>query len=1117
MRNIFLGIIFLMLVQLMNAQTSSTFIPKVNNVPSSPEAALLGRFGDIPVGYYTGTANISIPLYTIKDGGIEIPITLSYHSSGIKVTDEATWVGLGWSLEPGGSIIQEVRGKPDQVDNFYNFSFPSSTQHLGGTGDEYPTFKGHLGGVGTVTYQTGDCLKQPYWDAWICNSATDAVSILNSLLANNGQPDIFSYNLPGYSGKYYINPETGSVILMDKKEQISVLGSNKIIGTDGTIYNFNASEETHATYDASGYTYRLTSIQCTDGSIINFTYADESYGTVLPSASVVLNPIVPGEDDQPRDFMNSSSGTKKRLIQIETSDTYINFIPEAREDLLVNTSNNLQRLKAIEIVSKATGKKIRSFQFSYSYFNPTSDNHGKRLKLDAVKEVGYSSDEVADTSKPPYTFNYDTSVNLPVKESKAVDFFGYYNGQVSNTTLIPDLRYFDFEHDSRYSLSNTTPPTPRFSYEYTGSNRYVDNTKAKAWILNKVAYPTGGYTEFEYEPHTFNNQFLPTIQQHNTAFTTKSKSVTNANYSEAQVHIPLNITQSCTLYFQNSFSHGFPLNNNTIISNIYSSTGGYLSAFVKLQKHLNGQTSDIKVWLPSNSGKTLSEFTSSGTVSITEQVAIAYEPGATYSVYVSFPQYSYTPDPNRPYMIPQTYMQVRYFDNTLINTSTSYGGGFRIKSVKNYSSSGTLISNKQITYTGGKLLNRFEPLDAMACYYSTNDVAPTAIPVMARLVVSIFSDDFGLNGGNPIGYSQVQEEELADSNTNGKKIFYYINEMNTNIKGVPYDPFAFGGLLQKEEVKDKLGVIVKDKTYTYTNFTTANFYGIKIRQHSLGPSDFQSAFDNSPLNVPISYKFSYLLYPISGNWVALTGTTTNEYLSGSTVTVSESYTYAPNGKQKNITTTYNAGNVKKVTYYYPGEISGAPAIENTMLYAKMTGVPVQTEYYNNDVLVNSQKSQYSTFNSKILPAYIFTKKGNEASLPFEQRVSMDYDNYGNIQQYTLTNGTPVVYLWGYNKTMPIAKIENATASQIQTALGNSSLSLSSYNESNFLAINSLRSALPNAMVTTYTYIPLIGVSSITDPKGDTITYEYDSFGRLKSVKDNFGKLLSENEYNYRPQ
>jgi len=53
------------------------------------------------------------------------------------------------------------------------------------------------------------------------------------------------------------------------------------------------------------------------------------------------------------------------------------------------------------------------------------------------------------------------------------------------------------------------------------------------------------------------------------------------------------------------------------------------------------------------------------------------------------------------------------------------------------------------------------------------------------------------------------------------------------------------------------------------------------------------------------------------------------------------------------------------------------------------------------------------------------------------------------------------------------------------------------------------------MVTTYTYIPLVGVSTITDPKGDKITYTYDAFNRLQSVKDKDGNILTENEYRYK--
>ena len=53
------------------------------------------------------------------------------------------------------------------------------------------------------------------------------------------------------------------------------------------------------------------------------------------------------------------------------------------------------------------------------------------------------------------------------------------------------------------------------------------------------------------------------------------------------------------------------------------------------------------------------------------------------------------------------------------------------------------------------------------------------------------------------------------------------------------------------------------------------------------------------------------------------------------------------------------------------------------------------------------------------------------------------------------------------------------------------------------------------MVTTYTYKPLVGISSITDPKGYITTYEYDELNRLKFVKDRDGNIISENIYKYK--
>ena len=69
--------------------------------PQSPTVAAMARQIEYPVSPYTGIPDISIPLYTITCGNINVPITLSYHASGIQASQESTRVGLGWSLNAG--------------------------------------------------------------------------------------------------------------------------------------------------------------------------------------------------------------------------------------------------------------------------------------------------------------------------------------------------------------------------------------------------------------------------------------------------------------------------------------------------------------------------------------------------------------------------------------------------------------------------------------------------------------------------------------------------------------------------------------------------------------------------------------------------------------------------------------------------------------------------------------------------------------------------------------------------------------------------------------------------------------------------------------------------------
>lgn len=94
-------------------------------IPPSPPVGALNKFGNYPIGYNTGTVEISVPLYSIPlDKRLSLDISLDYHSSGIKVNEVGGIAGLGWALSAGGYISREIRGLRDEISEagFYSYS-----------------------------------------------------------------------------------------------------------------------------------------------------------------------------------------------------------------------------------------------------------------------------------------------------------------------------------------------------------------------------------------------------------------------------------------------------------------------------------------------------------------------------------------------------------------------------------------------------------------------------------------------------------------------------------------------------------------------------------------------------------------------------------------------------------------------------------------------------------------------------------------------------------------------------------------------------------------------------------------------------------------------------------
>ena len=119
------------------------------------------------------------------------------------------------------------------------------------------------------------------------------------------------------------------------------------------------------------------------------------------------------------------------------------------------------------------------------------------------------------------------------------------------------------------------------------------------------------------------------------------------------------------------------------------------------------------------------------------------------------------------------------------------------------------------------------------------------------------------------------------------------------------------------------------------------------------------------------------------------------------------------------------------------------------------------------------------------------------------------DSHGNPLQID-TQGQPVkTFAWGYNYMCPVAEIAGASFSTVRDALsspqrsvldGIGSAATLSSSQLTFLS-DDLRALLPNALVSTYTHVPLIGIASSEDPSGRQMRYNYDWAGRLSDIRD----------------
>ncbi|MCD8406208.1 hypothetical protein LNI91_11715 [Tenacibaculum dicentrarchi] len=1113
MRKFILSGIVILLSTVFYAQELPTIIPP------SPEASALAKFTNVPVSHYTGLPNIEIPIHTIKQKGVQIPIRLSYHARGVKVAEIAPRTGTGWSLIYGGSISRQIRGMADDSDR------ESSYFSIADKFRNYPESE----------------------------KTRRAVLSTEAAIGFDYFPDQFNFNAGNISGKFIFDyndlkpliQSYGDFKIICVKE-VNKIESFKIIDARGNTYYYGISKdgkrkarEFQYSSGSSIYYYgndirdpvstssseinftswKLMDVETYTGELISYSYEKEYF--IRYSKSGDRHESSNGVSNSAGNFSDITKISSKisritshefRLKKITFNQGSISFkrSTTAREDYDGYTLDEIEIYDSHDLL-------IKSFKLNYTYtesldhssllpYINNSATFNKSFKRLFLRSIGERSNKGKELS--PYIFTYN-STKLPNRFSTKQDYWGYFN-DVNNG---PFLRIFNY---------GTYIP-----------DRRVNPLKSEAGILKEIKYPTGGKVKFTYEDNIGKAQIdygkilIPNINPsalNPSALNPKKLEFTKKDflYNSTSGYTPKNITIPIGTKVKFRFNcHHFRHVDDLVTPDCL-----------------------FKALYDGNELNSKSEFVvlkKNHTISILTPIF----PGIKSDLHLK-DQYDFK----------LTFIFDKKDAPDKIDAPDNlYAGGKRIKKVEHIYENNTIV--KEYDYNGsGKIIglpsfiNKKEGSSPpiLTAYYDSNGV-------------------FGTFQPNSIGYTSVTEYNGAKESNKGKTeyTFSFHHDGGGDYYEFPYHPPTDNEWLRGKNIETKIfdkkspsEYLLKKKTknkYLYANHTTGisgeisdiNIYtplvdrfrhvddldGIikELPSSEDLPESYQRNKTRSYFKLPLYitkrintnnniYNFYYKIYYLTGGTQNLWNTIETNYFEGNQLssTTEYFYDYDKHYQLAGSESINSRGELYKINNEYD-------VLENSSgdLFRVL---PTQIKTYKGSTKLSEQNTVYKDFNGLYLPKTIQTLKGiSTATNILEDRVVYhNYDDKGNPIEVSKKDGTKIYYVWGYEQTQPIAKITGySTITEAQKTVISNAV-IASNADKDEATENNLRAKLKllrksfdteTVQVNTYTYDPLIGVTSITDPRGQTIYYEYDTFNRLEFIKGKDGNILKENKYNYK--
>lgn len=1055
--------------------------------PESPQVSALGKYVDIPVGNFTGAANVSVPIYEINVGDLKFPISLSYHTSGIKVKEEASWVGLGWKLNAGGMITKIINGGDDDNDivpgTYSTQDPPLGFLHLDKTliedkiFDDYNQWKFFgrdlFPELITRSYLTGNpvLMVDKYLDATPPTGSGIHQLDLDFFKKNDTEPDLYLYQIGNLSGKYMygLDGEAHEIVVNDVKIEKQSNGTTILTDPNGYKYNFSLKQfsvkSTKIIVDRGDYppppnpsfpNEPISSI--IDTTLTNQSYLSGLYLTEITSPKgeeikFFYSSIQYSNANNPSKTIKRESFDGRLTPNIDISNNPIspasaNSIYEALVNSLPDPEKHITTY--IEEMNSVSEQYLDSIVFKGGMIN-----FKKAPRYDVENGVRLSEIEIFSTGNTRKLIkrfqlgNNDyfeainnSNTNKRLKLNSIVEKGGQEINEkthsfVYDNTKLPNKN--DFELPIGTSEYATGMQVVRYDdawgYYYGKystevlAKKEINESNMQMGILKQIYYPTGGHTSFKYEANNPKGGLRVKEVSHWES-TLQNPIVKRYEYNDGRAYTEIEPIESD---FKQKVVSLNATNIPYVIVNMKSfieASSGYVS-IKGLPNSMNVGYGKVVVYEDSigDNGKTEYIYNTS----LNLNLGLDHD----FQAFLGSPYYNYfnisAGEPNvQSYEIHKNHGFEQVHLGNLLKKSV-------------FNSEDLLLSEESYEYALPKIQKTFED-------YPIFNGSVTYSPIWSLSAKSTF-------GGGVIMSNNYLLSKGIEINTFTNSWIWAIN------KG--YD--------------DILLDTPSEKTFFYANVYAQNIrqYSNKIKQTKTRTYDLNGGFVESKK-----------LYEYSNHEDSMPYRTTE--VSSKLDSIHTYFNYIKNNTDPNYLS-FKEANILH------------PVLKQETFVNKENEPSIKVS----GVITNYEMNNYGGFPIPVIK----TIDNLEGNTYVSKIIYDDYNELGNIIEYHQKDGISTSIIWGYQGMYPIAKIENATYSEIAQVLGVSIGALKLYDEDDLQSINNLRNSMPNAMISTYTYEPLVGMKTMTDPKGYTSYFEYDGLNRLKGIKDSEEKLVSEYEYN----